>query len=296
MAESVSKYYRVAGEPLIQWHDAIAEIITSGVSDEAIDHLIDTLRLLVNADGSSLIVYPDGLQPYCPFRKRGDGSDPRIHIDQYLDSAYLLDPFYRLAVDNPATEGIFPLSKVAPSGFKHTEFYRVYYRVVDFGDEICLIVPTPDNASIHISISRQDDKARFSTAQRALLTRLFSTVRAILLKWWSASQQDALDHQKKTSLLNSKLDSALANFGSSILTQRETQVLQLILRGYAVKFIAQKLDISPETIKHHRKNIYAKLDISSQAEMFHLFIDSLRMMRADSPADPLAEYLQPARQ
>nr|WP_272873579.1 helix-turn-helix transcriptional regulator [Aliamphritea spongicola] len=80
------------------------------------------------------------------------------------------------------------------------------------------------------------------------------------------------------------------------MTQRETQVLQLILRGYAVKFIAQKLDISPETIKHHRKNIYAKLDISSQAEMFHLFIDSLRMMRADSPADPLAEYLQPARQ
>ena len=79
-----------------------------------------------------------------------------------------------------------------------------------------------------------------------------------------------------------------------MLTQRETQILQLVLRGYAVKYIAQKLEISPETIKHHRKNIYAKLDINSQAEMFHLFIDSLRMVTPDSPPDPLTNYLKPA--
>ncbi|WP_417227279.1 response regulator transcription factor [Amphritea sp.] len=282
----MSKFHRVAKQPLMLWHDAIAGIITHGVNDDAVDNLMDSLRRIVDADGSTLIVYPDGSQPYCPSRKRRRGEDPRIHIDQYLESAYLLDPFYRLAVDGPA-EGVHSLAEVAPDGFKQSEFYRVYYRLVNFGDEICLIIPT-ENASIQVSISRQDNKPKFSPAQQALIERVFSTVKAILLKWWNRSEQE----QKET-FLESHLECALSNFGSSVLTQRETQILQLVLRGYAVKYIAQKLEISPETIKHHRKNIYAKLDINSQAEMFHLFIDSLRMVTPDSPPDPLTNYLKP---
>ncbi|MEH6576812.1 MAG: helix-turn-helix transcriptional regulator [Amphritea sp.] len=284
----MTKFHRVAKQPLVQWHDAIAGIILNGVNDAAIDHLIDTIRLIVDADGCSLIVYPNGSRPHCPFRKRGNGEDPRIHIDKYLESAYLLDPFYRLAVDEP-TQGVYSLADVAPNGFKQSELYRIYYRLVNFGDEICLIVPTADKASIQVSISRQDDKPRFTVAQQDLVKRIFSTVRAILLKWWAASEED-----NKDTFLDSHLECALSNFGSSILTQRETQILQLVLRGYAIKYIAQKLEISPETIKHHRKNIYAKLDINSQAEMFHLFIDSLRMVTPDSPPDPLTNYLKPA--
>lgn len=286
----MSKYHRVAKQPLMQWHDAIAGIITHGVTDEAVDGLMDTLRKIVEADGCSLLVYPDGSQPYCPFRKRRKGEDPRIHIDQYLQSAYLLDPFYRLAVDGTA-EGVYALSSIAPDAFKQSEFYRVYYRLVNFGDEICLIIPTPDEATIQVSVSRQDDKPKFTASQQALLERVFSTVRAILLKWWAASHA-----QNKENFLESHLECALSNFGSSVLTQRETQILQLVLRGYAVKNIAQKLEISPETIKHHRKNIYAKLDINSQAELFHLFIDSLRMVTPDSPPDPLTNYLKPPGQ
>lgn len=282
----MSEFHRVAKQPLMQWHDAIAGIITEGVNDDAVDNLIDTMRRIVDADGCSLIVYPEGSQPYCPFRKRRQGEDPRIHIDQYLESAYLLDPFYRLAVDG-TPKGVYALSDVAPGAFKQSEFYRVYYRLVNFGDEICLIIPT-ENASIQVSISRQDDKPRFTAAQQALIQRIYSTVRAILLKWWNASHKD-----NKETFLESHLECALSNFGSSVLTQRETQILQLVLRGYAVKYIAQKLEISPETIKHHRKNIYAKLDINSQAEMFHLFIDSLRMVTPDSPPDPLTNYLKP---
>ncbi|MBN0987561.1 response regulator transcription factor [Amphritea pacifica] len=282
----MSKFHRVAKQPLMLWHDAIAGIITHGVNDEAVDNLMDTLRRVVDADGSTLIVYPEGRQPYCPSRKRRKGEDPRIHIDQYLESAYLLDPFYRLATDGSA-EGVYSLADVAPDGFKQSEFYRVYYRLVNFGDEICLIIPT-DNASIQVSISRQDNKPKFTAAQQGLIQRVFSTVKAILLKWWGSSQKVQKDH-----FLDSHLECALSHFGSSVLTQRETQILQLILRGYAVKYIAEKLEISPETIKHHRKNIYAKLDINSQAEMFHLFIDSLRMVTPDSPPDPLTNYLKP---
>jgi DNA-binding CsgD family transcriptional regulator len=272
--------------PLNQWHGLIANIISEGTDDTAVDRLIDILRLMVNADGSCLLIYPKGAQPQCPYRKREAGEDPWKHIDQYLHSAYLLDPFYRLAADT-LTSGIYSLKDVAPDGFKQSELYRVYYRLVNFGDEICMVIAVNDQLSIQVSLSRKNDKPRFNSIEQTLIESLFSTVQAVLLKWWQAKQ-----HSKDT-FLDTHLESALRHFGSSLLTQRESQILQLVLRGYAVKSIAHKLTISTETIKHHRKNIYAKLDINSQAELFHLFIDSLRMVTPDSPADPLSNYLKP---
>ncbi len=39
--------------------------------------------------------------------------------------------------------------------------------------------------------------------------------------------------------------------------------------------MAERLAISPETIKVHRRHLYNKLDISSQPELFSLFLQSL---------------------
>jgi DNA-binding CsgD family transcriptional regulator len=270
-----------------QWHQLIADIITHGCDDSVIDRLIETLRIVVDADGSCLLIYPKGAQPQCPYRKREAGEDPWKHIKQYLQSAYLLDPFYRLAADTQTT-GVYSLKDVAPNGFEQSELYRVYYKLVNFGDEICLITPLAEDINIQVSLSRKNDKPCFSSAELTLIKDIFSTVQATLHKWWQAQQKSS-----QSSFLDTHLESALRHFGSSVLTQRESQILQLMLRGYAVKYIAQKLAISTETIKHHRKNIYVKLDINSQTELFPLFIDSLRMVTADSPADPLTNYLKP---
>ncbi|EMV9186339.1 helix-turn-helix transcriptional regulator, partial [Escherichia coli] len=39
--------------------------------------------------------------------------------------------------------------------------------------------------------------------------------------------------------------------------------------------VAEQLDISPGTVKIHRKNLYAKLGIGSQSELLGLFIREL---------------------
>jgi DNA-binding CsgD family transcriptional regulator len=56
---------------------------------------------------------------------------------------------------------------------------------------------------------------------------------------------------------------------------REREIAHLILRGHSVKSTAQVLGISPETVRMHRKHLYTKLEINSQAELFALFIDWL---------------------
>jgi LuxR family maltose regulon positive regulatory protein len=50
------------------------------------------------------------------------------------------------------------------------------------------------------------------------------------------------------------------------LTKRESGVLQLIANGLSNKRIAQRLDITPETVKSHAKNIFFKLAAQTRAQ------------------------------
>ena len=54
------------------------------------------------------------------------------------------------------------------------------------------------------------------------------------------------------------------------LSQRETEVLQLTVSGYSVARIAEKFSISPETVRTHKKRVYAKLDVHSHEELMRL--------------------------
>ena len=52
----------------------------------------------------------------------------------------------------------------------------------------------------------------------------------------------------------------------STLTQRETEVLQLLSRGFSYGAIASQLGVSINTVGTHVKKLYAKLDVHTAAE------------------------------
>ena len=56
------------------------------------------------------------------------------------------------------------------------------------------------------------------------------------------------------------------------LTEREREVLQLILDGQPTRLIAKALYVSVKTIEFHRARIREKLGVSTQAQLFSLFI------------------------
>jgi ATP/maltotriose-dependent transcriptional regulator MalT len=58
----------------------------------------------------------------------------------------------------------------------------------------------------------------------------------------------------------------LTNEVNQALTKRESGVLQLIADGLSNKRIAQRLDITPETVKSHAKNIFFKLAAQTRAQ------------------------------
>ncbi len=55
------------------------------------------------------------------------------------------------------------------------------------------------------------------------------------------------------------------------LTAREHEVSQLLINGDTYKQIAWKLNISPDTVRQHIKNIYRKLQINSRVQLINEF-------------------------
>lgn len=58
---------------------------------------------------------------------------------------------------------------------------------------------------------------------------------------------------------------------SALLSDREREVLELMSQGLMYKEIADKLYISPETVRKHLRNIYRKLHVQNKVEALNRF-------------------------
>lgn len=57
------------------------------------------------------------------------------------------------------------------------------------------------------------------------------------------------------------------------LSERQTDVLQLLLRGQSEKEVARSLGVSTHTVHTHVKKLYSEFNVSSRGELLALFID-----------------------
>lgn len=74
--------------------------------------------------------------------------------------------------------------------------------------------------------------------------------------------------------ISTTFDQAVAHFCEShSFTPREAQIFRLALMGFPNSSIAKRLEISVGTVKNHRWRLYSKLDITTERELFLLFLD-----------------------
>ncbi len=266
------------------WHQTLATVIDKDFSHEAIGDLLKSLETLVESSAGMVLRYPKDRGAVITHERLLADDSKSHNVSLYEDVAYLLDPYYRAAIDRD-TEGIFTIDDVAPAGFEESEYYSVYYQQAGLCDEVCYNFKDREGGMVSVSLARRVGCEKFSKHDLDTLRDIAPLIRSILLRW-----TDRQDSQSNN--FEEHLGHALQTFGQSVLTPKECQIVGLLLHGHSMKSIAEKLDNSSETIKHHRKNVYQKLDISSQSELFYLFIDSVRNNSGHRDLDPLVNYFQ----
>ena len=193
-----------------------------------------------------------------------------VYKSLYFTKAYKLDPYFHAAVRG-VEPGVYSLRDVAPDRFFQSEYYRTYYREARMIDELGILCEGEGGYTIHLSMGRKRGSGRFRRSEvRAL--RTFGPTISALIQVYANDRLAALSAQpvhEVTPSMAVELRALTRLDGEHCqLTEREADVTSLILRGHSSNSIGLNLGISMETVKVHRKHIYAKLNVSSQAELF----------------------------
>jgi DNA-binding CsgD family transcriptional regulator len=201
-------------------------------------------------------------------------SKRRIFVTDYQEGPYLLDPFY-LAVARPVPTGLYRMRDLAPDRFYQGEYFRSYYVQTGLAEEIGFFVDIPHGATVVLSLMR--DERPFSLREMRALEEVRPVVEASIRRHWTdlPSRFDQSLQDRQGPALETAIERSFHSFGDGVLTAREREIVEHTLKGHSAEAVGRILGISSGTVRIHRRNIYAKLRISSQGELFSRFIRTL---------------------
>lgn len=255
--------------------EGISNIIRS-IGTACFGHILDrNLQTHIDFDMSCLFVFAFN---DCPVLVHDGYSQTvsRKTLDAYLRGGYLLDPFYVASVnEHPA--GLWRMSELAPDSFFDSGFViaRDIHPCISseagtLVEEVGFIVPLKSRTAAVYSLMRNQGKQPFSKQEIEALRSMEPVLSAAISN----------HHQQISPAVNSihekeDIEATFLGIFQDTLTPTQRIVVRLILRGHSNLSIARNMNISEGTAKIHRSNIYKRLSISSQSELFQLFIGYL---------------------
>ncbi|MGH6937400.1 helix-turn-helix transcriptional regulator [Hypericibacter sp.] len=263
-----------------RWHQYFAAALAALETPEFAPALVRALARIAEFDFSVIFGYCGEARPIDLFNNF-PAARRDVFVADYQAGPYLLDPFYHASRDR-VPSGLHRMRDLAPDRFYQSQYYRSYYARTGLAEEIGFFLSPSSDATVVISLMRDGHCTVFPAREMNRLQQVAPVVIAAAERHWrglkaQASPPAGTRLHPGPQALPSGLDlSTLFDaFGERPLTRREREVGGLVLRGHSSEAIARQLKIAPGTVKIHRKNIYAKLGIASQAELFSLFLSSL---------------------
>jgi DNA-binding CsgD family transcriptional regulator len=266
------------------WIETIADAIEHINSGSCPEHLVNAIATLVNFDMAMSVVYSRGAKPfyvYDTFRtekaKRG--------LSNYINSTYVLNPIYTAYCDG-IMSGVFRLREESSRNRVNSYHYhtlkikRILGEELEYltegwpqsMEEIFIAISLPADEMAEISLLRTRSKLGFTDADIAVLKAHLPLIEAIYRQYWiKARCYASIDHSEPP------INYLLKTVFDDQLSCRESQVAELVLKGASGQVIADQLGISITTVKTHRKNLYLKLGITTQTELFSLALNALAL-------------------
>lgn len=196
-------------------------------------------------------------------------------VERYLTVYYPYDPYYAYC-RNRCAPGIVPLSAFGSRDFKHGRYIAEFLRQSVIKDEIGVLLSDGPSAMLGIFLERA--ARSFSVRDLAKLTEAFprlAAIHAVQLKVTGAARGAARKAKALPEIGALATSAALPDHLWPDLTLRERELAGMILAGHPPRSIAARLGISAGTVRNHRQNIFRKLDITSEREVFLQYLDFL---------------------
>jgi len=267
---------------LAEWAAKLASALDKSDDPDCFDLILDAIACLLPHDMAMVFVYSRRARPVLIHDTVSD-PDAKRGLINYVNDTYILNPAYN-AFRRGLEPGIYRINEVAPDDYFSSEHFKNFKikhaRHEEIGyitdgwprgmEEIFLAVALPDNRLGEICLLRTASSGGFSEDGINRLRLVEPMLGATFRHHWESRHRDEGPEEAALSI-----DELFENFGSSLLSPREREVAELILKGHSGHSIGEHLGISITTVKSHRQNLYGKLGIATQFELFSLFLKSM---------------------
>jgi DNA-binding CsgD family transcriptional regulator len=268
--------------------ESIALALLRAVGDDDFySRLFTAIAEVLPFDGGAVMEFFGDRKPAYLFHK--PSAVRTVPLDAYFQGPYVLDPLFSLHMTQGVGDGVYWLQDVAGDDFYSSEYYHAFYKRTDALDVIDVHVLAPAGRRLSLFLVRCQSSRKFRREEVQLMESLEPLVRAAVLRHITLAA-DRLVQAGEPDMWHRKLQVTYAQFATGLLTERERQILMYVLNGYSAGLTGQRLAISEGTVRNHRKSIYRKLDIGSQAELLALFLGCVPFADPAHPADPLRAY------
>lgn len=272
-------------ETLQRWNAALSEALTDIGRDRFPRKMIEALNSILSFKYAFLFVYrpkQHAIYVYSTVRSQR----AQQGVQRFIDATYILNPVYNAYLSGVET-GVHRITDLAPDAYFSSEVYKnlnafeldeeeLGYRTPGWPEgqtEMVYTIRLPHNEMVELSLTRAHD-AGFSDTCLEVGEALLPMLDKLMSWHWSKVRVSGETIEQVP-----VLDQLIQDFGRGTLTERERQVAQLVLKGHSGEAIALLLGVSLATVKSHRQNLYSKLDISTQQELFNLFLMSIPQFR-----------------
>ncbi|MFD1008608.1 helix-turn-helix transcriptional regulator [Oceanisphaera ostreae] len=272
------------------YQQALAKAISAIGTVAFVRRLASLVATQVTSDCTLILSYRSGgpaVYLYDNLQHRRD-----LLFQQYLNGIYAQDPFYQ-ALSRGLSEGVYALRTLVAEQGRGPHYMAEFYQATGWQEELGLVLSLHKGQWLTLFLGRLA-AVPFSADEQARLRHLLPILSALCRQHWPATSDlmalspsvspsvppptssiDELITPLAPNKMRAHVDRALASFGKARLTPREQQVAALLLQGQNNDAIAQQLGIGVGTVKNHRKHLYSKLHIDSQAALFAHFINHL---------------------
>jgi DNA-binding CsgD family transcriptional regulator len=184
-------------------------------------------------------------------------------IDQYLRSSYRGDPLRSHYHGSDKSEHL--LFSVAAEQVHDAETRERLYSAVGIAAKLSLLIRRADDV-LTLSVYRPTNVGCFDQNHVELMRSWSGTLAATVERHVSLLNPPVLNHLDELCKLIKEIPRGAR------LSKQETVVCARIITGHSTESIALNLGVSSHSVATYRRRAYAKLNVSSQNELFLLLL------------------------